>query len=231
MAGIANNSILNENFRNASRDYSYLVDHQFPERGALKLVGDRYQLDGDQRTVLYRGISSKRRSEVRKSLLTNDVEGRELVIDGYNVLFTLLNYRLGRILFISTDNYLRDAGSLHGKLRDEKTFLECTNLLLEYLKSKQTASAAIYLDAPVSHSGKHADLINTELQLNHIPGACYVIRSADWALKQQQNAVIATSDTVIIEKALSPVIDIPREILERAYKARFAELSGLIAPG
>lgn len=231
MASNANNGILNENFRNACRDYFYLVDREFPERGALKLVGDRYRLDGDQRTVLYRGISSKKRSEFRKSLLANDVEGKELVIDGYNVLFTLLNYRLGRILFISTDNYLRDAGSLHGKLRDENTFEECTDLMLEYLKSKQPASAAIYLDAPVSHSGRHADQINAKLQLNEMPGACYVIRSADWALKQQQNAVIATSDTAIIEKALSPVIDMPREILERAYKARFVELAGLIAPG
>src|SRR5512145_58928 len=122
--------MLDENFWNACWDYFYLVDHEFPERGVLKLVGDRYRLDGDQRTVLYRGISSKKRSEIRKSLLTHVVEGKELVIDGYNVLFTLLNYRLGRIMFIGTDNYLRDAGSLHGKLRDEKIFEECMDLML-----------------------------------------------------------------------------------------------------
>ena len=230
-ANNTNKGLLNENFRNACRDYFYLVDREFPERGVLKLVGDRYRLDGDQRTVLYRGISSNKRSEVRKSLLTNDLEGKELVIDGYNVLFTLLNYRLGRILFISTDNYLRDAGSLHGKLHDENTFEECTDLMLGYLKSKKPASAAIYLDAPVSHSGRHADLINTKLQLNEVPGACYVIRSADWALKQQQSALIATSDTAIIEKAFTSVIDMPRNILERTYKATFPELAGLIAPG
>ncbi|MBN1144417.1 MAG: DUF434 domain-containing protein [Bacteroidales bacterium] len=230
-ANNTNNLMVDENFRNACRDYFYLVDHEFPERGVLKLVGDRYRLNGDQRTVLYRGISAKKRSEVRKSLLTNDVEGKELVIDGYNVLFTLLNYRLGRILFISTDNYLRDAGSLHGKLRDEKTFRECTDLMLKYLKSKQPVSAAIYLDAPVSHSQKHALMISENMKEAGIQGACYVIRSADWALKQQQTAVIATADTAIIEKALTQVVDIPRDILERTYNATFPELSGLIAPG
>ena len=62
---------INEDFKLACRDYFYLVDHHFPERGVLKLVGDRYRLDGDQRTVLYRGISSRKRSDMRHNLLVS----------------------------------------------------------------------------------------------------------------------------------------------------------------
>jgi hypothetical protein len=48
-------SLMSDAFINACHDYYYLLNRHFPERGVLKLVGDRYRLDGDQRTVLYRG--------------------------------------------------------------------------------------------------------------------------------------------------------------------------------
>jgi len=222
-------NLLSESFINACQDYSYLVNRHFPQRGVLKLVGDRYRLDGDQRTILYRGISSHKRSAIRKSLLVKDIIGMHLVIDGYNVLFTLLNYRLGRTVFISTDQILRDAGSLHGKMREEKTFVECISLLLNYLIIKQPCKTDIYLDSPVSHSEKHAQIIRKNMQMNHISGECHVIKSADWALRQNHHGVIATSDTAIIEKALVPVIDLPKEILENAYEATFLKLNEILA--
>ena len=218
-------------FIHACKDYAYLVNRKFPERGVLKLVGDRYRLSGDQRTVLYRGISSQQRSGIRNSLRVSEIKGKELIIDGYNVLFTLLNYRLGKITFISTDNFLRDAGSLHGKLHDEDTFSECVSLLAAYLVIKQPCRTDIYLDSPVSHSERHAQRIREELIRNKLTGECHVIKSADWALRQIREGVIATSDTAIIEKAQVPVIDLPKEILNYAYKAEFPEINRLITPG
>ena len=64
-------------FKQACRDYYYLIDRNYPERGTLKLIGDRYRLSGDQRTVLYRGISSQERSDMRKMLLVNDIDGEK----------------------------------------------------------------------------------------------------------------------------------------------------------
>jgi len=217
-----------DSFTAACCDYYYLINRNFPERGSLKLVGDRYRLSGDQRTVLYRGISSRERSEYRNSLLVNEIKNEFLVIDGYNVLFTLLNYRLGRNLFISTDNILRDAGSLHGKLRDEMTFSGCINLLLEYLAAGSNCRIDVYLDSPVSHSEKHAQLIRDRMQELDLQGGCTVIRSADWALKQVKQGTLSTSDTAIIEKAGMPVIDLPRLVLETSYAAGFPELKKLL---
>jgi hypothetical protein len=223
-------ALLSDDFISACRDYYYLMNRHFPERGVLKLVGDRYRLDGDQRTVLYRGISSRKRSETRASLLISGVTGKDLIIDGYNVLFTLLNYRLGRITFISTDLILRDAGSLHGKLRDEKTFSECVSLLTDYLRFKQPGRIDVYLDSPVSHSERHAQLIREKMSASRLAGDCHVIKSADWALRRNQQSVSATSDTAIIEKAMAPVIDLSREILEHVYGATFLNLPELLAP-
>jgi hypothetical protein len=211
-------------FRLACQDYFYLMDHHFPERGVLKLVGDRYRLSGDERTVLYRGISSRKHSQVRNALLTETVTGKNLMIDGYNVLFTLLNYRLGRITFISTDGILRDAGALRGRFREEQTFTSCIELLLTHLVTMKPATVDIYLDSPVSHSEKHAAAISAKMNELNISGRCYVVKSADWALKNSKDCVIATSDTAIIEKAMLPVVDLPAYVLERAYDARFLRL-------
>ena len=117
--------MLNDLFMNACKDYAYLINRNYPEPGTLKLVGDRYRLTRDQRTILYRGISSAEKSALRKAKLVKEIENKTLAIDGYNVLFSLLNYRLGRFTFISTDDVLRDAGSLHGRLKDEELFMDC----------------------------------------------------------------------------------------------------------
>jgi hypothetical protein len=38
-----NSSLLNKkSFQNGLADYFYLIDRGYPEKGALKLVGDRY---------------------------------------------------------------------------------------------------------------------------------------------------------------------------------------------
>lgn len=221
-------NLKNEAFIHACRDYFYLIDRNYPERGSLKLIGDRYKLDGDQRTVLYRGISSAEKSEMRSMLLIDSMKGKQLIIDGYNVIFTLLNYRLGRIMFIGTDHILRDAGSLHGKIRNELLLKECTEQLLEYVSGQKPGSVQIYLDSPVSHSLKHAETIRRLMGIHHLNGNCNVVRSADWALKQYDNGIIATSDTVIIEKSGRPVVDLPRSILESNFQVRFIQLNDLI---
>jgi hypothetical protein len=226
----ADHVLLNEDFMFACRDYSYLVNHGYPERGAIKLVGDRYRLNRDQRTVLYRGISSEERSARRRSFLVHDIKNRSVAVDGYNVLFSLLNYRLGRFIFISTDNIMRDAGSLHGKFRDDITFADCVVLMVKFLASMQPASADIFLDSPVSHSERHAQVIHDLLAAHNLKGSCQVIRSADFALKHFPYERLATSDTVIIERAASPVIDLPRMILEQQYKAEFVKISELLLP-
>jgi hypothetical protein len=222
-----NSSLLTDTFRQACTDYFYLVNHHYPERSVLKLVGDRYLLSGDQRTVLYRGISSEKRSSLRNSLLTTEISGKHLIIDGYNVLFTLLNYRLGKITFVSTDGIVRDAGALHGRFREEQTFTSCIELLGTHLVTMQPAVVDIYLDSPVSHSEKHAAAISDKMNLLNLKGNCFVIKSADWALKNSKDCVIATSDTAIIEKAMLPVVDLPAVVLEKAYGASFFQLRGL----
>lgn len=220
--------IITDEFMRACRDYFYLLERNYPERGVLKLVGDRYKLSHDQRTVLYRGISSSGRSEARRVRLVMPEEGANLIIDGYNVLFTVLNYRLGRMVFISTDGMLRDAGSLHGKLRDDALFNQCVDELLLQVKSLNPAKVDIFLDEPVSASPKHHRMITEAMEKCGLKGTCYLVHSADREIKTLNTGVLATSDTVLIEKTTMPVTDLPRLILENKYGALVNDIRQLV---
>ena len=217
-------TIVTEDFKAACREYFYLIGRDYPERGTLKLVGDRRRLSRDQRTVLYRGISSSLHAARRSKKLTRQITGCRMLVDGYNVLFTLLNYRLGRFLFLSTDRYLRDAGALHGKIRNEALLRECAGLMMVYLSAERPVQIDIYLDSPVSHSQKHAGLLQAMMDEHGLKGTCYVVHSADWPLKRLNNGIIATSDSVILDQSEAPVFDLSRHILERAFQATFVDL-------
>ena len=224
-----NNKLLNnKNFRQGVLDYFYLQDRKYPQKGTLKLVGDRYKLSGDQRTVLYRGISSEIYSHNREKRLTTNIKDKNLFIDGYNVLFTILNYRLGRLVFISTDGMLRDAGSLHGKIRDDVLFYDCINLFFDYLNSEKPASLNIFLDSPVSHSQKHKSTIDKTLDQLSLNGKCLLVKSPDYEIKQNSDGIICSSDTAIIDRTENNIADIPRAVLEKNFRCAFFKIMDIL---
>lgn len=224
-----NNELLNnENFRQGALDYFYLQDRNYPQKGTLKLVGDRYKLSGDQRTVLYRGISSSISSNNRKIRLTTNIKDKTLIIDGYNVLFTILNYRLGRLVFLSTDGILRDAGSLHGKIRNDELFYDCITLLFDLFTTKNPAFLNIFLDSPVSHSAKHKNTIDKALEQYSINGRCQLVKSPDYEIKQNSDGIICSSDTAIIDKTKNSIADIPRAVLEKNFECKLFKIEDIL---
>ena len=48
-----------ETLKDAARDYRFLLNRSYPQKASIKLVGDRYQLSGQERSVLYRGVSDR----------------------------------------------------------------------------------------------------------------------------------------------------------------------------
>jgi hypothetical protein len=114
----------NELFEKAVRDYYFLMDNKYPNKGSLKLVGDRYRLTGDERTILFRGVASSQKNIERQKRVAINFSNQKLLLDGYNIVFTLMNYFLGRIVFISSDGFCRDAGSLFGKIRNQSLFYQ-----------------------------------------------------------------------------------------------------------
>jgi hypothetical protein len=226
---LKNKNLITNAFKDALTDYYYLLNKKYPEKETLKLVGDRFRLTGVQRTVLFRGITSKKNALKRKTKLIplENSKGKILYIDGYNVLFTIMNYLLGKTVFIGNDNILRDSGGTYGKIENETTFYQSANLLIDFIPGSALQEVTIYLDSPVSSSSSHLNQLEKKIQQKKIKGKIYLTRWVDHRLKQINEGVIATSDSQIIDQTPGKIIDLARNILENTYGISILDLGSL----
>jgi len=217
--------------KDAVKDYFFLQNKAYPEKASVALVGDRYRLSKDERMVLFRGITSYTQALARKNKLVSFPASRELHIDGYNVLFTLMNYRLGKLLFIGNDGYLRDAGGTHGRIGNQTLFLEIAGDFFCFLTEAGIQRVYVYLDSPVSHSALHAGHLRSLMERHALEGGCELCESADYALKRKNPPCIASADTAIIDALPGPFFDSARWYLQNRYGTVFLDLSLWVSPG
>ncbi len=215
-------------FLPALNDYALLLDKGYPSRPSLQLVGNRYRLSGDERNALYRGASSSAAARRRNVKRDDTIRGRNLYIDGYNVLYTIYNYLTGRPVFISSDSYLRDTGGSHGRIANPRVFSQAMQMLQQYVHKKQPQAVSIYLDKAVRRSGRHKQDIDGLFSCGGISFSTELVPSADKALLESDNGVIATSDSVIIDRTQLPVADLPRIILSETCGADFFDFTKLL---
>jgi hypothetical protein len=228
---LKNKNLITNAFKDALTDYYYLLNKNYPGKETLKLVGDRFRLTGVQRTVLFRGITSKEKALKRKAKLISLENSKEkiLYIDGYNVLFTMMNYLLGKVICIGNDGILRDSGGNYGKIENETTFYQSANLLMDFIPKSAFQEVTIYLDSPVSNSSSHFNQLEKQIQQKKIKGKIHLTRPVDQRLKQinDGSGVIATSDSEIIDHTAGKIIDLARCALETTYGITVLDLGSL----
>ncbi|HUX12962.1 MAG TPA: DUF434 domain-containing protein [Spirochaetia bacterium] len=206
-------------------EYRYLLERGYPERGSIQLVGDRHRLSGEQRAILYRGASARSCAEARRDKIVpvSEIAGT-VYIDGYNIIYTVCNFRLGRPVFISDDGVVRDAGQAHKRVTRTSLFEEASLALCAAL-SERELSAQVYLDRPVSGSARDSELINRLARESGSELACEIVPSADRALSAHSGLPVASSDSAVIDAHVGPVVDLARLILESRYDAQLVDLS------
>jgi len=215
------NNLITPDFIKAIEDYSLLLEKDYPQKIILKMTGDRYRLNKTQRIILYRGIISKTQAKQRKNKKVENLFYTNLYLDTYNVLFTLSNYLLGRIVFISNDDFLRDAGEIHGKIQTEKVFFRSIEILFEYLNNIKLRSLIFFIDYPLAYSDLLASLINDKLKFYNLKGEAISVKSPDHELTGIREGIISTSDSTIIDNADTKTFDMARQVLESKFKTDF----------
>ena len=218
--------MLSDRFRHAMKDYLYLLEKGFPQKGIIKLVGDRYSLSGTERTMLYRGMTTKynRAHRKLKTVHIKEIRGSELIIDGYNVMITIGNYLNGNTVFISNDGFLRDAAEMHGKVFRKVLMNKVLGLLIEDLKYLRIRRCEIYFDRPVSKSGELAAEVGNLLMLSGLTGLAGTVDSPDYMLKKSKKGFISTSDSSIIDASKVKVFDLARHVISKNFKPAFLDL-------
>jgi len=130
----------------ASRDYLYLKRRLYSTRSILEIVGNHYQLNTEERNVLYRGFVAKTDIKHRryKVLGEKQVRGKVLKIDGYNQLITIESYRKGNFVFVASDGVVRDSASVHRSYKPSPFTEEILNKLLKNLNSLELERIEFY---------------------------------------------------------------------------------------
>jgi hypothetical protein len=199
----------------AAEDFRYLLNRGYPRKAALELVGNRYQLNADERHLLHRGVFSDMDSQSRqnKKISIQEVRNKDLAIDGHNVLITVEAGLSGRPLILSDDGFVRDISGLSGDYKKSEKTEEALQLIFNTLQKVKPRQTLILFDAPISMSGKLAQEVTSLFKRKNLPGDAMAIRVPENILIGFPG-VIATSDTAIIDQS-KKVIDLAGHLLHQ----------------
>lgn len=188
--------------KKAAKDIRYLIEQGYPIKSASTFVGNHYLLSERQRLALVRSISLKKQIDIRKQKeIVFLEEGATLYIDGFNTIITLEVAFSGSPLFSCMDGTIRDLAGLRGTYRlIDKTELAVDAIAKVLLKYK-VKKVVFYLDAPVSNSGRLAQLIREHYKELPFTLEIEVIHQVDATLQNLNHVV--TSDAIILDHAES----------------------------
>lgn len=203
------------NLKKAAKDLRFFLDRGYPRKASINLVGNRYNLDSNERHLLHRGIFSKKESisHLKKKITLRDLKGNKLAIDGYNVLITIEAGLSGKALVWSDDGFIRDISGISKNYKMSEKTLDALRLIFDVLNKIKPRHTLFLFDSPISRSGKLAWEVNDLLKKEKLPGDALAIRVPEHILIGYQG-IVATSDTDIIEKS-KRIIDLAGNILRR----------------
>lgn len=187
--------------RAAVGDLSWLRTRGYAEASAIKLVGDRHQLHRRQRVAVARCACSElaRQRRAASRINPSDIFGSSLAIDGLNVVTTIEVALAGGVLLLGRDQCMRDMASYHGSYRLVHETERAVDILVDSIESMRPSHATIYIDRPVSNSGRLAQTIRRASALRNTDIEALTADGVDELLKTS-SAVVATSDSAIVDR-------------------------------
>ena len=189
--------------RQAVADYSLLLTKEYPQNAALKLVGDKFELTERQRLAVMRSSCSDAQLTGRliRQVQQPELAGRDILIDGYNVLITIEAAMSTGFLFIGRDGCLRDLAGMHGTYRKVNETMPAIELINEALAELNIKSICWLLDKPVSNSGRLKGIIESAgTKTTTPPTQVKLLNNPDTELIQSEQ-IVATSDSNVLDKA------------------------------
>ncbi|MCL7383291.1 MAG: DUF434 domain-containing protein [Thaumarchaeota archaeon] len=188
-----------EVLKEAAVDLRYLLDRGYRKESALRLIGDKYQLDKSERLVLYRSTYSKNEIQnVKEKMLESSmVAGKDLWIDGFNVLNTVEAALKGELLILCDDGIVRDFSQVYGRYRFSQLTLSSLQLIMGELKNLHPSCVRVFYDSQISKSGEIAKITREVISNLGLRGDAETTKTVD-SILSKTDAVVCTSDSVIL---------------------------------
>ena len=202
-----------EVMRTASRHMDYLINEGYDLKSASIFVGNHFLLSERQRLAITRSLATKDQLENRNN--KERTAGKEVWVDGFNMIITLEVLLSDSILFSCMDGTIRDLAALRGTYRIIPETEAAVRMLFDRLMEMDAGSVHILLDEPVSNSGRLKALIAGVGEEYPFDLDVQIRKDVDRELYGKENVV--TSDSVILDNCRS-WINLTRNCLEKQGK-------------
>jgi hypothetical protein len=187
----------------AAEEVCWLLGRGYPMDLAVRAAGDHHQLHARARMALTRGCAAPERASERRSKRVDagGLVGANVSVDAFNVLVTLEVARGGGALFRCSDGAIRDLAGLRGSYKCVADTEPATRWIVRRLRAAGARSVTLYVDEPVSNSGRVRALFDAALASDGegIPGEVRMVRDADTALVGAE--CVVSADAVVIDRA------------------------------
>ncbi|HZT57445.1 MAG TPA: DUF434 domain-containing protein [Pyrinomonadaceae bacterium] len=201
--------------RVATAELSWLLSRGYQPKSTLKLVGDRHNLRERQRLAVSRAACSDSSRERRRAsrLDAREIEGAELIVDGFNLVITLEAALSGGVLILCRDGCVRDLSSVHGSYRAVEETERALLLAGEVLEASRPASVLWLLDKPVSNSGRLAERVRRTARERGWPWTVEVEFNPDRSIINSERVAV-TSDSNVLE-GVARWLNLSRLVIEQ----------------
>ena len=201
--------------RQATVDFSLLLTKGYAEKGALKLVGDKFSLSQRQRLAVMRCACSQQQlvSRKQREIAIAGVSNQSIAVDGYNVLITIEAAMSGAVVFKGRDGCYKDLASIHGTYRKVDETIPAVQLIGRFLSEIGIGDCLWLLDSPVSNSGRLKTLIGELAQKNGWGWEIELLPSPDTELIKTE-LVVASSDGIVLN-GCKKWVNLAAEIIRR----------------
>ena len=186
--------------RMACEDFSLLLSKGYADKSSLKIVGDKFNLTKRQRLAVMRSCCSDQQLELRISHKKHvqDLRGKSIAIDGYNLLITIESALGGGIILKGRDGCFRDLASIHGTYRKVDETIPAIMLIADYLGEVEVSKVKWFFDSSVSNSAKLKKLLEKLAIENNWRWQIELSLSPDAELIKS-DLIIVSSDSVVLD--------------------------------
>lgn len=215
---------IREELREAAEDLRLLLNRGYPKDASLQLVGNRYNLDRDDRHLLRRGVFPPARAGERnaKRVSLAKLKGNGLTIDAHNCIITLESALKGKTILLADDGFIRDISGVSGGYKETPDTKEALEMILGLLGEAAPAETRFLLDAPISGSGELAARIRGMMREGGIKGDASAVKVPEHIMAGY-HGIIASSDTAVIDQA-EQVFDLAGYLILKKLGAPYIDL-------
>ncbi len=192
------------NLKEAANDLRYLLNRRYNRKSAIELVGNRWNLNHDERHILYRTVFSydELKARTMNEVKIEEIKGKIVSIDTYNILITIESCLKGLLILAADDGYIRDISQVYNKFKPSIHTISIIQTIIKHIKPYQPKSVLFYLDQSISKSGELAAKIRNELERFKLEGNADTVPSSDQAVIANGEIVIS-NDRIVLENSVS----------------------------